>query len=273
MNLDNPHNKMRVLMITLLCLLAFSMVVTAQISKEEENTLIELYNATNGEEWTTTWNLKEKPSTWYGVKIVDDQVTEINLFRNNLTGILPESIAQLEHLNYLNLAFNSITGVLPKEMVQLKKLKVFKIEMNRIKGAIPQTIGTMKNLEEFTAFNNFLSGTIPDSFGELFENSLEGVIPTSMGNLTKLKELVLANNRLGGAIPAEIGQLASLEILQIQNNRFESFKNLEHVNTKSLLAFDYDEDSIKNDFKILKTGGPTRMADTKFEDDDNDDNK
>jgi Leucine-rich repeat (LRR) protein len=305
MNLENPHTKMRVLMITLLCFLAFSMAVKGQISQEEKNALLEFHKQTNGLDWINTWNLNEDPSTWYGLRIVDNKVTEINLFRNNLSGTLPESIGDLKHLNHLNLAFNSISGMMPHTIVKLKYVKVFKVEMNRIKGELPEAIGRMHSLEEFTAFNNFLSGVIPESFGTLknlkilnlssnnlkgtipkslgnldnleslglFENSLEGVIPNTMGNLTNLKELVLANNQLGGAIPAEIGQLASLEILQIQNNKFDSFKNLEQLNTKGLLAFDYDEDSIKNDFKNLKTGGPTRMADTKFEDDDNDDNK
>ena len=78
----------------------------------------------------------------------------------------------------------------------------------------------------------------------------------------------MANNQLGGEIPAEFGQLASLEILQIQNNKFNSFENLEYMETKEFLVFDYDKVDTKGDFKEVNFSR-TRMADTKFEDDDN----
>ena len=101
----------------------------------------------------------------------------------------------------------------------------------------------------------------------LFENGLYGDIPHEIGNLSKLKELVLANNRFGGEIPAEFGQLASLEIFQIQNNHFNSFENLEMMDTKGILVFDYDKDDANIDFKDINFS-KTRMADTKFDDDD-----
>jgi UDP-N-acetylglucosamine pyrophosphorylase len=80
-----------------------------------------------------------------------------------------------------------------------------------------------------------------------------------------LKELVLANNRLDGAIPNEFSQLASLEVFQIQNNNFSSFKALEFLATKEYLVFDYDKDDRKLEFKDINFK-KTRMAETKFED-------
>ena len=86
-----------------------------------------------------------------------------------------------------------------------------------------------------------------------------------MGMLSNLKELVLANNRLNGEIPNEFAQLVSLEVFQIQNNNFSSFKALEFLETKEYLVFDYDKDDRKLDFKDINFS-KTRMADTKFED-------
>ena len=88
-----------------------------------------------------------------------------------------------------------------------------------------------------------------------------------MGKLAMLKELVLANNQLGGEIPQEFGQLASLKILQIQHNKFDSYKSLEMMNTKQFLVFDYDKDDAKLKFKDINFSR-TRMAETKFEDDE-----
>ena len=81
-----------------------------------------------------------------------------------------------------------------------------------------------------------------------------------------LKELVLANNQLGGEIPREFSQLASLEVLQIQHNKFDSYKNLEMMDTEQFLVFDYDKDDVKLNFKDINFQR-TRMADTKFEED------
>jgi len=288
----------------LLLLTVISITVTgdiyAQVSSKEKKALIELNERTEGQNWDQKWNFDEPVSNWHGIKVVNGKVQEINLFRNNLKGAIPESIGNLKNLIYLNLAFNKINGEIPLSITKLSKLKVLKLEMNVIMGELPNEIGNLTSLEEFTVFNNLISGEIPESFGEmkklkvlnlssnkfegsiplslgnltqleslgLFENSLKGAIPNQIGNLTKLKELVLANNEFGGEIPVEFGQLASLEVFQIQNNKFDSFKNLQEMDTRQFLVFDYDKDDIKMDFKDIKFS-KTRMADTKFDDEEN----
>lgn len=286
-------------------LLAFlSVTVTgdiyAQVSSKEKKALIDLNELTEGENWDQKWNFDEPVSKWHGIKVVNGKVKEVNLFRNNLKGAIPESIGNLKNLTYLNLAFNKIDGNMPTGITKLSKLKVLKLEMNFIMGKLPNEIGNLTGLEEFTVFNNLISGAIPESLGEmknlkvlnlssnklegsiprslgnltqleslgLFENSLKGAIPNQIGNLTKLKELVLANNQFGGEIPMEFGQLASLEVFQIQNNKFDSFKNLQEMDTRQFLVFDYDKDDVKVDFKDIKFS-KTRMADTKFDDEEN----
>ncbi len=275
-------------------------LVSAKISKTERKALIAFYESTNGPEWVHTWNLEEPEAQWYGVKVVDNHVVEINLFRNNLKGVIPASIGNLEHLKVFNVAFNTLTGELPASIARLEDLEILKIEMNRFKGALPESFGSLTKLKELTAFNNFFSGNIPASLGQLtklkvlnlssnnlkgaipealgnlsnleslglFENTLEGAIPREFGQLVQLKELILANNQLDGEIPREFSQLASLEILQIQNNKFNSLKNLENMNTRQFLVFDYDKGDMKLNFKEIDFK-KTRVAETKF-DDDND---
>ncbi|KAG1650184.1 putative inactive leucine-rich repeat receptor-like protein kinase [Nymphon striatum] len=58
----------------------------AQITQQEKDALIDLYQITKGEEWTKSWDLEKNESTWYGVKIVNNQVVAIDLFRNNVSG-------------------------------------------------------------------------------------------------------------------------------------------------------------------------------------------
>ena len=59
-----------------------------------------------------------------------------------------------------------------------------------------------------------------------------------------------------------------MEIFQIQNNGFNSFEDINAIKTNSLLVFDFDKDKIKTSpqFKVIDVYN-TRMADTKFEDD------
>jgi Leucine-rich repeat (LRR) protein len=142
-----------------------------------------------------------------------------------------------------------------------------------LSGPIPESFGELKNLKELNLSSNNLKGIIPSSIGNLsklealglFENMLEGQIPSEIGNLVQLKELVLSNNRLGGEIPPEFGQLASLQILQLQNNRFDSFNALQGMDSKQFLVFDTDDKSLSPKFKEINIDR-TRMADTKFED-------
>ncbi|SMC46214.1 Leucine Rich Repeat [Cellulophaga tyrosinoxydans] len=286
-----------------LCLVATFLVSFssfADVSKSEKQALLELFKQTNGDKWNTSWDLNTSVDTWYGVTVKNNAVVKINLFHNNLSGAIPASIGDLTYLTELNLAFNQLTGELPSEISKLHRLSVLKIEMNRLKGSLPENLGEMVQLQELTAFNNFLSGTIPNSVGELkrlkvlnlssnnfkgtipnsigslenletlglFENSLEGTMPSEFGKLEKLKELVLANNQLNGAIPKEVGQLANLEIFQVQNNGFDSFEDINAIKTSSLLVFDFDKEKIQTSPKYKDIDSfMTRMADTKFEDD------
>ena len=141
-------------------------------------------------------------------------------------------------------------------------------------GRVPSSIGRLENLEMLNLSSNQLFGRLPESIGSLtklealglFDNQLFGDIPESIGNLTALRELVLSNNELGGAIPESISKLAQLEVLQLQNNVFESYEGLGKLNTRQLLVFDYDVEKSEFDYRDLKFSR-TRMADTKFEDD------
>tara|TARA_R110002051_G_scaffold308264_1_gene379819 strand:- start:1306 stop:2247 length:942 start_codon:yes stop_codon:yes gene_type:complete len=304
----NLRNKiaLRVKPLVLINLLFVSFFITsyktyADISIDEKEALLDLYQKTNGKDWNTTWDIDMPVSSWYGITVKNNQVVKINLFHNNLSGVLPASIADLKHLTELNLAFNQLTGELPNEIVALEELIILKLEMNRLKGALPENLGKMTQLQELSLFNNFISGSIPNSLGDLkklrilnlssnnfkgsipnsignlenleslglFENSLEGNMPSEFGNLAKLKELVLANNKLEGAIPKELGQLASLEIIQIQNNGFDSFEDITSMKSNNILVFDFDKEKIdiSPKFKNINTIN-TRIVDTKFEDED-----
>ena len=68
----------------ILVLFAFSFIGFSQISEVEKNTLIDLFEATNGEQWNSTWDLNEEASNWHGVTVTNNTVTAIDLTMNNI---------------------------------------------------------------------------------------------------------------------------------------------------------------------------------------------
>ena len=83
----------------LLCL--FTIVSFGTISTKEKSALIAFYNATEGTNWSNTWELESPVSSWYGVVINNDKVVELNLPFNNLKGSLPSELGDLIHLQNL----------------------------------------------------------------------------------------------------------------------------------------------------------------------------
>lgn len=198
------------------------------INNQDSITLVELYNSTAGANWTfnTNW-LKGPVSSWHGIKVSDNRVTEINIFSNNMVGPIPPSIKNLTELTSLVMYGNLLNGSIPAELGQLNNLTTLYLHSNRLTGAIPPELGQLKNLKYFYLYSNQLSGSIPAALGQLNSlqrlylhyNQLSGTIPPQLGNLPELTYLYLNNNQLSGSIPPEFGQLSKLYLLQMQYNK------------------------------------------------------
>ena len=160
----------------------------ANISPQEKSALVAFYNATQGSHWNSTWDLNASEDTWYGIKIENNKLVEINLQFNNLQGVLPLEIGNLVNLKKINLGFNKLTGTIPTSIKNLKELTSLELFMNELEGNIPAELGELKKLESL----------------KLYSNKLSGKIPASLMGLTNLKELLLGSNFLTGTIPNNI---------------------------------------------------------------------
>ena len=196
----------------------------------ERQALIDLYKATNGDNWInkTNWCSNKHVSEWYGV-VCDKkgQVKEIHLSSNNLVGSIPESIGNFAKLQQLNLSSNQLTGSIPKSIGNLSALRKLNLCINNLTGSIPESIGNMTALELLLIRFNQLTGSIPASVGNLAklealhlcQNQLTGEIPKSLGTLPNLTNIQLNYNQLTGEIPASLGNLTNLEWLHLNNNQ------------------------------------------------------
>ena len=185
--------------------------------------LVDLYNATNGAEWDSTWNLTDPMTKWYGINISSGRVGQIKLQNNNLAGTIPASLGALDRLSTLILRDNKLKGIIPEEIGNLTNLSFLALYSNELEGRIPESFKNLINLNHL----------------QLFRNKLSGPLPTDLSGLTKLRGLIFSNNQLTGLIPEYIYELSSLENLSLHNNNLSgkispSIKNLVNLTSLSL---------------------------------------
>ena len=174
--------------------------------QEECEALVDLYNATDGPNWTdaatNNWNVTDTPCGWTGVACTAGHATEIVRGAKGLTGVLPGTLGNLANLQHLSLDSNHLTGAIPSELGNLANLQSLFMGNNQLTGTIPSELGNLANLQYLFMGNNQLTGTIP----------------SELGNLANLQYLYLQSNQLMGLIPVSFAQLTGLSGLNISFN-------------------------------------------------------
>lgn len=229
----------------------------------ERAALIALYNSTDGSNWgaeNQNW-LNADESTWYGIKVTNCHIEEIDLAYVNLQGSIPVALKDLVELDSLVLLSDGLTGIIPPELGQLSKLKCLMIGSsgtgNTITGTLPKEIGNLTNLIRLDLVGgHMLTGPIPEEYGNLVnledmtlqggdyvsdvtsgQTGLTGNIPISVANLPKLKYLYLQENQLSGPIPSNFSP--TLEWLEIGGNQFSGNipSSLANTNLRGLYLY------------------------------------
>ncbi len=179
--------------------------------------LVDLYNLTDGANWTNPWNLFEPMSEWNGIVLTADGcgVRSLSLSNNNLIGTIPASLGSLASLFYLDLSRNQLSGDIPIELGNLGSLGTLDLEHNELNGSIPVELGNLSSMYYLALSGNQLSGSIPPELGSLtaltdlylYANQLNASIPAELGNLSNLNYLWLHNNQLSGCYPQDLCNL------------------------------------------------------------------
>jgi len=117
----------------------------SQISVEECNALVALYNSTNGDGWSNKsgWLVDETPcDTWVGVSCDGGYVSVLNLGGNQLNGTIPSELGNLTNLTNLNLGWNQFTEI-PSEIGILSSLTSLDLSGNQgVANFVEQRIQT-----------------------------------------------------------------------------------------------------------------------------------
>lgn len=196
--------------------------------------LIDMYQSTNGRNWTNPWQLNQNVTTWAGVKIENKRIVALNLNARGLEGQLPTSLNTLSNLKTLNISSNPLTGSL-EMLTSLSNLKTLNIAATNYResyGNLPSVFGQMRQLTSLNIAQNGFTSPISDTTGfflltnleELYiqSNNFAGSMQSEFGNFRKLKKFNLSASRFSGALPASLRNLTQLEEFYLSNNNFNS---------------------------------------------------
>ncbi|GKD01513.1 kinase-like domain-containing protein [Tanacetum coccineum] len=197
---------------------------------------------------------------------------------NHLTGSLPSEIGnQLPNLEWLQLWGNELIGVLPSSISNCSKLRRLEMGNNCFSGKLTIDFSKLQDINEiYLSNNNF------HRCGEGNDMSLVGMLPISIGNLVGLTYLALGSNRIKGKIPSTIGKLQKLQLVSLNSNQFsgpipdaignlsmlilhlqsrvahrsflaecEAWRNIRHRNLLKIITSCSSVDLQRNDFKAL----------------------
>ncbi len=242
-----------------------------QITLQSCKVLEKLFYDTDGYNWRNVrgWLRTIQPCDWYGITCRSSrwprEIIHIDLSGNNLTGTLPGDLAflqelqsiridnsgpgvrlrkltgqipttlgDLEHLEVLSLGNNAFTGTIPAELGNLPKLRELSLEDNELEGPVPERLGQLLQLRRLNLSGNGLGGPIPDTLRNLTEleylnlrqNMLSGDLPEWLGNLSMLRFFDASENQLSGRIPDELANLEELLWLSLADNNLEGSLSL-----------------------------------------------
>jgi len=123
----------------------------------EYQILLDLYNATDGPNWSwrAGWLGRSSHCTWDGVLCnPDGNVISLLLQENNLKGTIPSTMLGLLWLSDLHLGDNKLRGTIPAEIHQLKRLVFLDITNNGLTGNVPVALQKLSILTQLYLAGN-----------------------------------------------------------------------------------------------------------------------
>lgn len=221
------------------------------------NDLMALYNATDGPNWTRTWDLNAPITTWQGLSFnnTTNRIEWISIDNNNLTGTIPPEVGNMTTLTRLILLGNNLTGEVPNQIWNLTNLEYLWLGIQAsstaytpgtltLPNGIPAEISNMQNLYWLNLSGIALSQPLqPELFNlpnltllRLQDCGITGNLPPEFANISRL---LIDRNGFEGDIPSQIINTTN-ESLGLSGNYFD-FSDLEPLannnNITNLLTF------------------------------------
>ncbi|KAL6553997.1 Serine/threonine-protein kinase hsl1 [Orobanche minor] len=179
----------------------------------------------------------------------------LNVYENQLEGIIPESIAKSPNLYELKIFKNQLRGTLPSRLGKNSALKRLDVSYCNLSGEIPEFLCGNGALEDFILMNNAFTGTIPADIGKcrslqrvrLRSNKLRGEVPGQFWGLPHVYLLELSGNDFSGNISNSIHGARNLSTLTISENRFSGSIPSEIGLINTLIDFSADSNELSGE--------------------------
>lgn len=194
-----------------------------------EREILELfYKGLRGDDWKvhTNWLTRDKDvCTWHGIACTESgEVESINLGSNNLVGLMPNVVFQLQALDRLSLYGNSIEFDFDR-IENAESLTTMILDSTELKSL--EGIGKAVALEELTFRFSKVSGTLPDEIFKLkhlktlvaSDNNLSGSLKPYFANFSKIEKLGLSSNEFDGPL-VDFSGLSHIEHIDLASNSF-----------------------------------------------------
>lgn len=172
---------------------SFEIKLPPQLSQEEWDILVSLYENLDGESWNSPWDLSigiGNASSLHGLTIEVGHITVIDLSDNGLNGTFPFQLFNLPYLTSLNLGGNSLTGNLSEGLESylatvgqeaVETLVNLDISRNQLEGNIGAFATAFPNLTALAVQENNLSEVSPMLPADMQVTLYPQQIPASEG--------------------------------------------------------------------------------------------
>ncbi|CAN6586925.1 unnamed protein product [Malus baccata var. baccata] len=157
-----------------------------------------------------------------------NMLSALHLSKCNFTGSMPKSIGNLTNLVHLDLSSNMFNGpISPIRWENLRNLVYLDLCNNQLVGSIPSPLFSLPLLPFLSLSHNNFFGQLPKFFNvssslvtfiDLSFNSLEGPVPVSIFNFRRLEILILSSNNFSAFPFNGPHQLPNLEKIDLSNN-------------------------------------------------------
>lgn len=177
----------------------------------------------------------------------------LGLEGNLFSGPIPDYMGKFQNLRAIYLWGNQLSGHVPSSLGNLTSLYNLYLQNNRLEGRIPSSLENCQNLEVLDLSNNNLEGTIPQEIFNisgismslnLFHNSLTGPLPVEVGKLKHINGIDISNNKLSGELPGSLVDCSSLEYLNLQGNFFEGSIPLNLASLRGIQFLDLSRNNL-----------------------------
>ena len=200
--------------------------------------LVDLFNATNGREWSqsTGWLTDASLEEWHGVRTdLLGRVTALDLSNNSLQGGLPGKVGLLSHATEIRINDNTLVGRLP---LSLTRLTLGEFHYNGTQLCEPKEGGftgwlngvashrgtsvaceALTDRDRLSAMYHMTDGAgWRNSQNWLSTRPLDQWYGVELDEQGRVVGLDLSSNRLSGPIPFELSGLVNLRLLNLGFN-------------------------------------------------------